>query len=77
MEIAQPREFDELGARETAWSSLVPWLKSAPGRPESPIVTTPRQALGEGVDLIIVASGECQQFCDEGLEPRSFPWKLD
>ena len=32
-------------------------------------VTTPGEALGEGIDLIVVATGKSEQFSDEFFEP--------
>ena len=52
-------------------------LNTAPRGPESPVVSTPREALGEGVDLIVMAPRKGEQFGGELLKPASVPRKAN
>ena len=41
----------------------------------TPPLTTPGEALGEGIDLIVMATGKSEQFSDEFFEPTGAPGK--
>ena len=43
----------------------------------TPLLATPGEALGESVNLIVVATGECEQLSDEFFQPSSAPGKTD
>lgn len=46
-------------------------------RPPPPTLTTPGEALGESVNLIVMATRECEQFSDEFLQPSGPLGKAD
>ena len=39
----------------------------------SPMLATPGEALGERVDLVVMATGKCKQLCDKVVEPLGSP----
>src|ERR1700722_5169823 len=43
----------------------------------TPVLTTPGEALGEGVNLIVVATGKREQLRDEVFQPSGTPGKPD
>src|ERR1700730_11872247 len=42
-----------------------------------PLLATPGEALGEGIDLIVVATGKREQLTDEFFQPSGAPGKTD
>ena len=81
--LGAPIRSDEIFGRENpgAWESAAECFKTATGRlsvqpPREAAgnsvgkgVATPCQALGKGIDLIVVAPGKRQQFGGEVSEP--------
>ena len=43
----------------------------------TPLLATPGEALGESVDLIVVATGKSEQLSDEFFQPSGAPGKTD
>ena len=43
----------------------------------TPLLATPGEALGESIDLIVVATGKREQLSDEFFQPSGAPGKTD
>jgi len=65
----------EIARRNT--QALVTPTERADYHLATPLLATPGEALGESIDLIVVATGKREQLSDEFFQPSGTPGKTD